>query len=41
MDEADRSGDIWQNYSNKGEPSIDNNKNVEVLDLQEESSFTM
>ena len=41
MDEADRSDDVWQDYSNEGEPSTDNNLKVEVPDSQAESSFTM
>jgi hypothetical protein len=41
MDEADRSGDVWQNYSDEGELSINNNLKVEVPDSQAESSFSM
>jgi hypothetical protein len=40
MNEADRSGDMWQDYFDKREPTIDDNINVEVLDSQDETSFT-
>jgi hypothetical protein len=32
IDEADKSDNVWQDYSDKGEPSTDDNMKVEVPD---------